>query len=316
MQEKIKGAFYGVAIGDAIGVPAEFKTRAFLRENPVDSMTGYGSWHQPPGTFSDDASLTFCTAESLLQGYDINNMAALFVKWYQHGYWGAHDEVFDIGHTTRRSLQRVSVGTSPLVTGGFEDFENGNGSLMRMMPVALYAAKETDIEKRYHLVREISGITHQHFRSVLACFIYTELMRILLSEPDKQLAYQRTQQTVNSFLSARQFNPTEVKYFNRILQHNIALVAEADISASGYVLHTLESALWSFLNTDSYQDCVLRAVNLGEDTDTTGAVAGALAGLYYGIDGIPPAWITMVAKSAEIAALAERFNATLNFQPA
>ncbi|MFY0253595.1 ADP-ribosylglycohydrolase family protein [Chitinophaga sp. 30R24] len=312
MQEQITGAFYGIAIGDALGVPVEFKTRSFLSENPITTLTGFGCWNQPPGTFSDDTSLTFCTAESLIAGYDIHTMAQTFVRWAQFGYWGAHNEVFDIGHTTRRALQRVAVGTSPFVSGGFEEFENGNGSLMRMMPLAFYLVKENDIHQRYQTVKEVSGITHQHFRSVLGCFIYVEFLRHLLSLKNLQHAYAQMQRSVNAYLHMQPFNPAEVKYYERILQQQIAAVPVQQIDSSGYVVHTLESALWCLLNTNTYESCVLAAVNLGGDTDTTGAVAGAIAGLHYGINQIPAAWIEQVAQSAAIKQLAQHFSVALN----
>lgn len=312
MQQQITGAFYGIAIGDALGVPVEFKTRSYLSENPIDTLTGNGCWNQPAGTFSDDSSLTFCTAESLITGYDIAAMSQTFVRWAQEGYWGAHNEVFDIGHTTRRALQRVATGTSPLISGGFEEFENGNGALMRMMPVAFFLAKENDIHLRYQTVKEIAGITHQHFRSVMACFIYVEFLRTLLSTGHLQESYLQMQRAVNAYLNTQSFNPAEVKHYERVLLQNIAEVREQQIHSSGYVLHTLESSLWCLLNTSDYASCVLRAVNLGGDTDTTGAVAGAAAGLHYGINNISPQWVSQVAKSAEIGQLANRFMAAIN----
>jgi ADP-ribosyl-[dinitrogen reductase] hydrolase len=312
MQQQITGAFYGIAIGDALGVPVEFKTRSYLSENPIDTLTGDGCWNQPAGTFSDDSSLTFCTAESLLTGYDLTAMSQTFVRWAQQGYWGAHNEVFDIGHTTRRALQRVATGTSPLISGGFEEFENGNGSLMRMMPVAFFLIKENDIHLRYQLVKEISGITHQHFRSVLGCFIYVEFIRALLSLGNLPEAYQQMQRAVNAYLSTQSFNPAEIKQYERVLLQNIAAVPEQQINSSGYVVHTLESSLWCLLTTSGYRTCVLRAVNLGGDTDTTAAVAGAVAGLHYGISSIPPEWVSQVVKSAEIGHLANRFMEAIN----
>ena len=312
MQQQITGAFYGIAIGDALGVPVEFKTRSYLSENPIDTLTGYGCWNQPAGTFSDDSSLTFCTAESFLTGYDIVAMAQTFVRWVQQGYWGAHNEVFDIGHTTRRALQRVATGTSPLISGGFEEFENGNGALMRMMPVAFFLIKENDIHLRYQLVKEISGITHQHFRSVLGCFIYVEFLRALLSLGNLQEAYLQMQRGVNAYLHTQSFNPAEIKHYERVLLQNIAAIPEQQINSSGYVVHTLESSLWCLLTTNNYPACVLRAVNLGGDTDTTGAVAGAAAGLHYGINNIPPQWVSEVVKSADIGNLANRFMEAIN----
>lgn len=312
MQQQITGAFYGIAIGDALGVPVEFKTRSYLSENPITTLTGYGCWNQPAGTFSDDASLAFCTAESLIGGYDLQRMANTFVRWSSEGYWGAHNEVFDIGHTTRRALQRVGVGVSPQVSGGFEEFENGNGSLMRMMPLAFFLTGENDIHQRYQIIKEISGITHQHFRSVLGCFIYVEFLRALLSLKDLSEAYLQMQRSVNAYLGTQPFNPAEIKRYDRVLQQNIAQVQEQQILSSGYVVYTLESALWCLLRTNDYASCVLSAVNLGGDTDTTAAVAGAAAGLYYGIDQLPAAWVNEVVKSSEIGHLANRFMAAIN----
>jgi ADP-ribosyl-[dinitrogen reductase] hydrolase len=312
MQEQITGAFYGIAIGDALGVPVEFKTRSYLSENPIHTLTGHGCWNQPPGTFSDDSSLTFCTAESFINGYDIPAMAQTFVRWWQQGYWGAHNDVFDIGHTTRRALQRVATGTSPLLSGGFEEFENGNGSLMRMMPVAFFLLKENDIHARYQVVKDISGITHHHFRAVLGCFIYVEFLRALITLRNMQDAYLQMQRSVNTYLGTQSFNPVEIKYYERVLLQNIATVPEQQLNSSGYVLHTLESALWCLLNTSGYQHCVLTAVNLGGDTDTTGAVAGAAAGLHYGINNISPEWVSQVVRSADIGNLANRFMVAIN----
>ncbi|MGN7823095.1 ADP-ribosylglycohydrolase family protein [Chitinophaga sp. 22536] len=312
MQQQITGAFLGTAIGDALGVPVEFKTRSYLQENPIREFIGYGCWNQPPGTFSDDTSLTLCTAESLTHGYNLTHMAHTFLKWYADGYWGAHDKVFDIGHTTQRALRRIGAGTSPLLSGGFEEFENGNGSLMRMMPVAIYLAREESIKQRYHIVKEVSGITHLHFRSVMACFIYVEFLRNLLTVKDIQESYQIMQAAVNDFIIEQQFNPAEIRIFNRILQDNITNLTENDIQSSGYVIHTLESALWCLLNTGNYKDAVLAAVNLGGDTDTTGAVAGAAAGLHYGLDSIPAEWVQAVAKSAKIIELSQQFTDALS----
>lgn len=312
MQQQITGAFLGTAIGDALGVPVEFQTRSYLRENPIRDFIGYKCWNQPPGTFSDDTSLTLCTAESLTQGYNLTHMAHTFLKWYAEGYWGAHDKVFDIGHTTQRALRRIGAGTSPLFSGGFEEFENGNGSLMRMMPVAIYLAREENIKQRYHIVKETSGITHMHFRSVMACFIYVEFVRNLLTVKDIQESYQIMRAAVNDFILEQQFNPAEVRVFNRVLQDNITNLTENDILSSGYVVHTLESALWCLLNTDNFRDAVLAAVNLGGDTDTTGAVAGAAAGLHYGLANIPEQWVQGVTKSAKIIELSQQFTDALS----
>ena len=130
----IKSCFLGLAIGDALGVPVEFRDRAFFKDHPVKEMLGYGSWNQPLGTWSDDSSLTFCLAQSLAEGYNLHDIGKKFVAWYKEGYWGAHHKLFDIGGTTRTSIERISVGENPLFSGELEENSNGNGSPMRIAP--------------------------------------------------------------------------------------------------------------------------------------------------------------------------------------
>ncbi len=303
-------ALFGAAIGDALGVPVEFTSRVFLSQNPVDDFRGYGVWHQPPGTFSDDSSLLFCTAESLCNGYDLNDIAARFVQWMTKGYWGAHNVIFDIGGVTRDAIQRLQRGISPTLSGGERETDNGNSSLMRILPMAFYLCTEQSADVRFETVSAVSGITHGHFRSAMACFIYVEVAIALINGADWNGAYKRMQQTVKQLAASRGFSKTEMKLFRRILTKNISIVAEDDIRSSGYVLHTLEAALWCVANTTSYTDCVLLAVNLGDDTDTTACVAGGLAGLRYGFEAIPARWVQGLVRSADVADLAKRLFAT------
>lgn len=306
MKNRIESGLFGVAIGDALGVPVEFKSREKLKQNPVVDMMGFMSWNQPPGTFSDDSSLVFCTAESLCKGYDIEDMALTFVKWMQEGYWGAHHKVFDIGGTTKHSLARVVKGESARNSGNFFEEDNGNGSLMRILPLVFYLQKENDIEVIYKKVKEVSSITHAHFRSVFACFIYVVYCLEILKDKDKFEAYKEMQNVLSEFLKDKKYNPVEIQLFEKILKNDIWTYPENEIRASGYVLHSLEASFWCFLNSDSYEETVLKAVNLGEDTDTTGAIAGGLAGIYYGIENMPQKWIDNLVRSNDIKDLAKR----------
>ncbi|MFH6993315.1 ADP-ribosylglycohydrolase family protein [Flavobacterium sp. FlaQc-48] len=312
MNNKIESGLFGVAIGDALGVPVEFKTRTYLKENPVVDMMGFMCWHQPPGTFSDDSSLAFCTAESLSKGFDIEDMALTFVKWMQEGYWGAHHKVFDIGGTTRHSLARVAKGESARNSGNFFDEDNGNGSLMRILPLVFYLQKEKDIEVIYQKVKAVSSITHAHFRSVFACFIYVVYCLQILKDKDKFEAYIKMQQVLSGFLVDKKYNPVEIQLFDRVLNNDISQYPEDNIHSSGYVLDSLQASLWCFLNSDSYEETVLKAVNLGGDTDTTAAIAGGLAGIYYGTENIPEKWIEQVARANDIKDLAERLSKKIN----
>lgn len=311
MKDTIKSGLLGVAIGDALGVPVEFKTRDNLKQNPVTDMLEFMCWNQPRGTFSDDSSLAFCTAESLCRGFDIEDMAQTFVKWMVEGYWGAHYKVFDIGGTTKHSLLRVVKGESAEFSGNFFDEDNGNGSLMRILPLVFYLQKEKDIEIIYRKVKAVSSITHAHFRSVFACFIYVLYCLEILKDKDKFEAYKDMKVVLSKFLEDKKYNPAEIQLFDRILKYDM-LYVESEIQSSGYVLHSLEASFWCFLNADSYEETVLRAVNLGGDTDTTAAIAGGLAGIYYGLDNIPEKWIEHLVRVNDIKDLAERLADNLN----
>jgi ADP-ribosylglycohydrolase len=310
-----RAALLGLAVGDALGVPVEFIGREARRHDPVVAMRGYGTHHQPPGTWSDDSSLTFCLAETLAtKGYDLTDAAQRFVRWQDEAYWTAHGRVFDIGIATAEALQCLRRGQKPEHAGGTGEYSNGNGSLMRILPL-VFVIKDQPIAERFQAVREVSSITHAHIRSIMACFIYVELARQLLLGLDKQAAYAAMQQTVNQFFEAEGIgSELELRQFHRILENAygdyvpqpLTACKEAEIKSSGYVVHTLEAALWCLLTHDSYTATVLAAVNLGDDTDTTGAVAGGLAGLAYGEAAIPAEWLAVLARRADIEGLATR----------
>ena len=309
-KDSLYGALFGVAIGDALGVPVEFTSRDTLQANPVKDFMGYKVHFQPPGTFSDDSSLTFCLAESLCRGYDLYDMAERFVQWRQAGYWGARNEVFDIGITTASAISRLGKDLRPDLAGDVHEQSNGNGSLMRILPLLFYV-KDFDIEKRYELVKEVSSITHGHIRSVIACFYYIEFALQILNGNDKLKAYSVTATQVTDFLNKKEIVSKEIDLFASLLQGNITGKKINEIRSSGYVLDCIEASTWCFMTTENYKDAVIKAVNLGSDTDTNGAVTGGLAGLYYGIENIPKKWRKEIARKQDIADLCERlYNAT------
>jgi ADP-ribosyl-[dinitrogen reductase] hydrolase len=307
MVNKTKAVLFGLAVGDALGVPVEFKPREYLNSAPVRGITGYGSWNQPPGTWSDDSSLAFCLAESLTKGYNLDDIAQNFINWLQNGFWGAHYKVFDVGGATRHAISRLIKGTSPQLSGGIMEDDNGNGSLMRILPLLFYI-KDLPIEERYVKVKEVSSITHGHFRSVFACLIYMELALELLNGCDVNKAYANMRKTVWEFTKTKEFNENELNLFSSILKDDLKNLKEPTIHSGGYVLHTLEASIWCLLNTDNYADAVLKAVNLGGDTDTTGCVTGGLAGLLYGFEDIPTVWIEAIARKNDIESLCERLS--------
>lgn len=307
----IKDALLGVAVGDAIGVPVEFKSRQELTRYPVEGMIGYGTHHQPPGTWSDDSSLTFCLAEMLSSKYDLEDLAGRFINWKNNGYWTPHGRVFDMGIATSAAISRLEWGTSPVLAGGDEVSSNGNGSLMRILPL-LFLIKNDTIDRRFLIIRDISSLTHRHIRSVLSCFIYLELALELLSGKGKTDAYQQACATVRTFLDeTTTCTEEEKKHFTRVLSGAIQKIGQHEIRSSGYVIHTLEASIWCLLNTWSYKDAVLKAANLGDDSDTTAAVTGGLAGLLYGWRAIPEEWLAVLARRAEIEKLGKRLNKKL-----
>jgi ADP-ribosyl-[dinitrogen reductase] hydrolase len=315
----IRAVLLGLAVGDALGVPVEFIGREARRRDPVTGLRGYGTHGQPPGTWSDDSSLTFCLAETLARpgGYDPADAAQRFVNWQDEGYWTAHGKVFDIGIATAEALQRIRRGVAPLQAGGKDEYSNGNGSLMRILPL-VFAIKDMPVAERFRAVREVSSITHAHIRSLMACFIYVEMARQLLSGLAIEKAYEQMQRVVRAFFQVEGIgSELEIRQFHRILEDPygdylikpLIAYSEDEIKSSGYVVHTLEAALWCLLTHDTYAATVLAAVNLGDDTDTTGAVAGGLAGLAYGEAGIPAEWLAGLARRADIEDLAQRLAA-------
>ncbi|PKF75187.1 ADP-ribosylglycohydrolase family protein [Chryseobacterium sp. PMSZPI] len=311
MENKVKAGIFGVCIGDALGVPVEFKDREYLKRFPVIGMLEYMSWNQPKGTWSDDSSLTLCLTEALTKSYDLEKIGQSFVQWVKFGHWTAHGRLFDIGGTTRHAIARLIKGESARFSGNIFEEDNGNGSLMRIFPLAYYLKNEKDIQKIYQTVKEVSAITHGHFRSVFACFMYVIFAIQLIKGKNKMEAYQYMQQIALEYSDSQGFNLKEIGLFDRVLKNDISGYPEGEIKSGGYVLHSLEASLWCFLNSESYSEAVLKAVNLGEDTDTTGAITGGLAGIYYGYEDIPQDWILELVRKDDIEQLCDELQQKL-----
>lgn len=245
MMATLRDCIYGQAVGDALGVPYEFRPRGTFY---CTDMVGHGSHDQLAGTWSDDTSMTLAICDSYreLGRIDVDDIRARFVRWYREGAYTV-DGLFDIGGATARALDQGF--------GCAAGSDNGNGSLMRTVPLAFMGA--TDDE-----VRVVSAITHAHSTSTEACVRMVRVARALTAGE----------------------NPANVA-------GEIAARPVDEVRSSGYVLDTFDAALWCLAATSNYRDCVLAAVNLGDDTDTTAAVAGALAGIVYGMAGIPPEWL-------------------------
>ncbi len=279
---RIYNGIMGLVVGDALGVPAEFKPRDSFE---IKGMTGYGTHNQPIGTWSDDSSMTLATVESIGRLGKINprDIMENFVRWYYNGEFTPYGEVFDIGNATANAIEKYINSADITNCGGKGKLENGNGALMRILPLAFVPwATKQDVE-------DVAHLTHAHEISTKACLYYESIARGIRTE--NVVLYKGVEHS---------------KEFSRTL--HIWDFPRDKIKSTGYVVDTLEAALWCFFNTYSYRDCVLTAVNLGDDTDTVAAVAGGLAGTLYGVGGemgIPEEWIAQIARKDWIKELCD-----------
>ena len=306
----------GLTVGDAIGVPYEFLRRDVMDTNPAVTMIGNGTHNQPLGTWSDDSSLALCLAEMLAQGYDLNNLGRRFINWFDHAYWTAHNNVFDVGIATAAAINDLRRVSQPQLAGGKDEHSNGNGSLMRILPLAVYI-RDMPLAERFAITKDVSSLTHAHIRSVMACFIYLEFALQIIDGKTKEEALQYIRTTIPDFCLSNNLCPVdELSKFHRVLALRVGdyeidpieKQSRKQISGSGYVLSTLEASIWCIMNSYSYSEAVLKAVNLGEDTDTTGCVTGGLAALTYGYESIPENWIAQLARKDDIKDLARRLS--------
>ena len=275
-------------------------------------MISGGAHNQVKGTWSDDTSMTLATIHSIVETgkIDTNDMADKFLKWYRNGEYTATGKLFDIGRTTIQALAKYELKQADAVNcGGSGEYDNGNGSLMRILPIAYYIYyKQIKGDKKiYELVRDVSSITHSHEISVLGCYIYTRYCLSLLEGKDKLEAYNGIKKLDYSI-----FSEYAISKYSRILNCNIVDIQKEDISSSGYVVSTLEAVMWLFLNADDYNVTILNAVNLGEDTDTVGAIVGGLLGIYYGIDSIKDSWKQTLKRYDYIVDLCNKFDEIIN----
>lgn len=306
-------ALFGFCVGDALGVPVEFSTREEREEDPVYGMRAYGTYGQPAGTWSDDTSLMLCLVDAINQGYSIQKAADNFVNFYKNGAFTPYGEVFDIGNTTRNAIEKMCIGENPVDCGSRSDIDNGNGSLMRVLPIAFYGLHMRDMEL-ISLIEDISSLTHGHPCSRFACIFYVrfsiQLLAGVMKGETRQDAKEEALDRTIEFMKKCCFETysDEWNHYERILSKKILGLTENEINSTGYVVDTLEAVLWTFFHADSYREVVLKAVNLGGDTDTAAAIAGGIAGIYYCFgDTIPEEWIQSIAKKEELYQMFQRF---------
>ena len=304
--ERVKGALFGSFVGDALGVPVEFKTREEVRKNKVTKMLEYGSHNQPIGTWSDDSSMVLATMDSICEsnGIQYHDMMKRFLEWMDNSKYTANNDVFDIGNTTQESLWRYKDNSSIYLCGAKEEYKNGNGSLMRILPVSIYMHyTNIHLDNMIDVITNISSMTHAHIYSVLSCIIYTVFIDEFLREKDTKTAYLNTQKIIKELIeNGKKIASTDEEktkiygVFDKLISRDISILDETYIKSTGYVVDSLEASIWCILTTSNYQDAVLKAVNLGGDTDTIGAITGGLAGLIYGYNAIPTDWISVLKR--------------------
>ncbi|EHF00302.1 ADP-ribosylglycohydrolase family protein [Enterocloster citroniae] len=310
--EKLYDGIIGLAIGDALGVPMEFRTRQEIEVNPVSTMREYGTHGQPKGVWSDDTSLTLALLDSIIKckGLNYADIMDKFSSWLMYGDYTATGEVFDVGNATSRAIMSYGRGSTPLECGMVSEYENGNGSLMRILPIAFFLCshEELSLNAQVQLIHNVSSLTHRHMRSMVGCGIYVLVAKeLILGQGTLTDLVERGVHAAFAYYDA--MSEPEVAAYERLRNINkFRKLSNEEIKSSGYVIHTLEAAIWCLLNTDSYKDCVLKAVNLGDDTDTVGAVVGGLAGIYYGNKNIPLEWLDTIVNRHYIESLCEMFE--------
>ncbi len=299
---KARAALYGHLAGDALGVPYEFTKPHAL---PADiTWTGHGSHDQPPGTWSDDGALMLATAASLgeKRGFDSEDVGQRFVRWRDAGEMAAGGKVFDVGGATDAAIDRLRDGTRAVDAGGRGEYNNGNGSLMRILPVSLWTALDS-VAVQIDRAHEASRITHGHARSQVCCAVHSVLVGLLAQGVSRQDALDRAFELVAAEY-ARRDDATHAM--------ELAAIRSFDLrSGSGYVVDCLLSAWSAVRDADDYVDAVTRAVRYGNDTDTTAAVAGGLAGLVFGAGAVPNDWHSSLRLDPEHIHVIEQFVAAL-----
>lgn len=289
-----RNAILGVVTGDALGCPVQFESRAVVRTHPVTGMRGFGTFNLPVGSWTDDSSLTFATLASIAKQkkVDLEHIANNFVKWLNNGEYTPFGYAYDIGNGCYTGIRNYMYTKNPM-SGYTEETNNGNGSLMRIMPVCLYyALNDEKVDNAVQMIEDASAITHGHKRAKIACGIYYFIVREIV-KGNKPLIDLMQDGINNAFEYYK--GEKELPHYNRIKDLRKFKDTDEDyIRSSGYVVNTMEAAVWCLINSESYSETTLKAVNLGGDTDTISAIAGGVAGLYYGVGGekgIPLEWI-------------------------
>lgn len=304
---KITDGIMGFAVGDALGVPVEFKSRERLTKNPVKDMLEFGTHLVPKGSFSDDTSMVLATMDSIIATHEINydDIMEKFYEWLAFGKYTSLNTVFDVGITTKNSILKFMNGISPLSCGNKDKESNGNGSLMRMLPIAYYLYKNNyDFVSSIDIINNVSSLTHSHEISCLGCKIFCDYISLLLEGIDKVDALNK----LIEYNYSSHYTNDSINEYKRILSGDIFNLTRDEIKSSGYIVDTLEASIWSLLNTNNFEEAVLTAVNLGGDTDTIGAITGGMSGIIYGKKQIPRKWLINLKKREYIEKISKEYE--------
>jgi len=289
LQSRYLATLLGLATGDAIGTTVEFSPRGSFP--PVTRMTGGGPFGLKPGEWTDDTSMALCLAESLIVKGEFNpaDQMTRYLNWWKWGYLSSTGTCFDIGMTVRAALDKFADTGNPY-SGDTSPRTAGNGSLMRLAPVVLFACP--DVEEAIRLAADSSRTTHGAPEALESCQLFAALLCSALAGTRKE-----------DLLASITFRPTEPK-LSELAGGSFVAKPEQDIRGTGYCVDSLEASLWCFFNTDSFEAAVLRAANLGDDADTTAAITGQIAGAWYGVEAIPQAWLEPLAMRGDIEQMA------------
>ena len=291
-EERFRGCLLGLAVGDAIGAAVEFKPRNTFP--PLTDMAGGGVFALAPGQWTDDTAMALCLATSLVvcAGFDAADQMRRYWAWYQDGYLSSTGRCFDIGNATRQALHRYHDTGEPF-SGSTDPHSAGNGSIMRLAPVPMFYF--SDREANLHYAGESSRTTHATAECVDACRLLADILwRALAGQPKTSVLFASDPAIVTA------------PAIQALARGSYRDKTAAEIQGTGYVVASLEAALWCFWNTDSYAAAVLAAANLGDDADTTAAICGQVAGAWYGASAIPSHWLRQLAMRDEIAELADK----------
>ena len=292
MIDKFRGALLGLACGDALGAPVEFKKRGTF--SAVTDMQSGGVFNLKAGQWTDDTSMALCLATSLIecQGFDAYDQMQRYCKWKNEGYLSSTGKCFDIGIATSLALSSFKKTGNPF-SGNSDPSKAGNGCLMRLVPIALYFYTDFNLTKT--MAANSARTTHGARACVEASQLFGAMLHLALNGASKLDVL--LQHGCKSLNSERLQEIANGDYFNKL---------ENEIKGSGYVVDSLEAALWCFYMSNNFENAVLKAVNLGDDTDTTAAICGQLAGAFYGESAIPKRWLNTLHQYEKIADLAEK----------